>query len=121
MGQNSLLTAPRTSHLPPVWRGRCYAEWMRDATIFLAKQYGTRQFAVAMGVELRVLRQSVGLTQAQLADPLTAAYVSAIEGGKVFPSVPALAMLLDRLDVSFAQYFVGVNNRLHPRYTTNRD
>ena len=74
-----------------------------------------------MGVELRALRQRAGLTQAQLAAPLTAAYVSSLELGRVFPSVPALAMLLDRLDVSLAQYFVAVNKRLHPRYTAKRD
>lgn len=74
-----------------------------------------------MGVELRALHHRAGLTQAQLADPMTAAYVSSIEGGRVFPSVPALAMLLDRLGVSFAHYFVGVNSRLHPRYNSSDD
>lgn len=94
---------------------------MRNATIFLARRYGTHEFAAAMGIELRALRRRAGLTQAQLAEPLTAAYVSSIELGRVFPSVPALAMLLDRLDVSLAQYFVAVNNRLHPRYTSTGD
>ncbi len=94
---------------------------MRDATIFLEHRYGRSEFALAMGVELRSLRQSAGLTQAQLAEPLTGAYVSSIEGGHVFPSVPALAMLLDRLDVSLAQYFVAVNSRLRPRYTCSGD
>lgn len=74
-----------------------------------------------MGIELRALRRNAGLTQAELAEPMTAAYVSSIELGRVFPSVPALAMLLARLDVSLAQYFVGVNSRLHPRYTSERD
>lgn len=94
---------------------------MRSATIFLARRYGSREFALAMGLELRSLRQRAGLTQAQLAEPMTGAYVSSIEGGHVFPSVPALAMLLDRLDVSLAQYFVGVNSRLHSRYTPSGD
>lgn len=94
---------------------------MRDATIFLSQRYGGREFALAMGGELRSLRQRAGLTQAQLAEPLTGAYVSSIEGGHAFPSVPALAMLLDRLDVSLAQYFVAVNSRLHPRYTSSGD
>lgn len=74
-----------------------------------------------MGIELRALRRRAGLTQAQLAEPKTAAYVSSIEVGRVFPSVPALAMLLDRLDVSLAQYFVAVNSRLHPRNTSSGD
>lgn len=94
---------------------------MRNATIFLATRYGTQRFAVAMGTELRALRRAAGLTQAQLAAPLTAAYVSSIEVGRVFPSVPALAMLLDRLGVSLAQYFAAVNSRLNPRYTPERD
>lgn len=89
--------------------------------MFLAGRYGTRRFAAAMGVELRCLRRGAGLTQAQLAAPLTAAYVSSIEAGRVFPSVPALAMLLDRLDVSLAQYFVAVNIRLNARYTCEHE
>lgn len=85
---------------------------MRSATIFLASRYGTGEFAMAIGTELRTLRRLAGLTQGQLAAPLSAAYVSSIEAGRVFPSIPALAMLLDRLDISLAQYFAGVNSRL---------
>lgn len=82
---------------------------MRDATIFLARHHGTPDFARALGSELRRLRRQRRLTQRELAAPLTGAYVSAIEAGRVFPSLPALVLLLDRLDVDLATYFATVD------------
>lgn len=86
---------------------------MRVATIFLAARYGKRQsFAVALGAELRARRLGRGLTQRQLAAPLTGAYVSAVERGRSLPSLPALAMMLDRLGEPIGAYFDDVERRL---------
>lgn len=95
---------------------------MRSATIFLAQRYGGGgAFADAVGAELRELRLRRHLTQKEVAAPLTSAYVSAVEHGRVFPSLPALAMMCDRLGVELAEYFAGVNSRLRRVYTDKRD
>lgn len=80
-----------------------------NATISLARRHATPALAQAVGDELRRLRRLRRLTQRELAAPLTGAYVSAIEAGRVFPSLPALALLLDRLDVDLATYFTAVD------------
>lgn len=63
----------------------------------------------AIGRELRESRRQRSLTQRQLASPLTGAYVSSIEAGRVFPSVPALAHLLGRLGVDLGVFFSRVD------------
>lgn len=85
---------------------------MRNATIFLVHRYGTARFAKSIGAELRARRLSAGISQRELAAPLTGAYISAVEAGRVFPSIPALAMVLDRLSVPLDVYFQAVNSRL---------
>jgi transcriptional regulator with XRE-family HTH domain len=63
-----------------------------------------------------------GLTQASLGAPLTRAFVSAVESGKTVPSIAALALLADRLDVPLDAFFLAVKldmtvvyNRHHER------
>ncbi len=72
--------------------------------------------SLAIGHELRTQRLARGLTQADLGDPLTRAYVSAVEHGHALPSIPALAMLTDRLGIALDDFFTGVNSRMTPRY-----
>ncbi len=57
-------------------------------------------------------RLGARLTQRQLAVPLTAAYASSVETGRVMPSLPALLLMLERLELSAAIYFEAVNCRL---------
>lgn len=90
----------------------CYACAVRDATISLVPNYRQRALALALGREIRRRRLERKLTQRELAHPLTGAYVSAIETGRVFPSLPALALLLGRLDVDFPTYFGAVHAQL---------
>lgn len=86
---------------------------MRAATILLASRYGGRSpLAIAVGTELLSLRVARGLTQRELAEPLTGAYVSSVEHGRAVPSLPALLLMLDRLDVPASVFFEGVNARL---------
>lgn len=86
---------------------------MREATIIVAARFGGGSpYARAIGAELRARRLSARLTQRQLARPLTGAYVSSVETGRIVPSLPALLLMLDRLELSAAIYFEAVNCRL---------
>ena len=63
---------------------------------------------MAIGRELRRQRRARGLTQASLGSPLTRGFISAVERGRTVPSIPALALLADRLDVPLDVFFSGV-------------
>jgi transcriptional regulator with XRE-family HTH domain len=81
----------------------------------LAHTYGARSaYCAALGAELRARRLAGRLSQRALGSPLSAAYVSSVEIGRVIPSLPALLMMLDRLGVSAPIYFEAVNCRLRP-------
>jgi transcriptional regulator with XRE-family HTH domain len=76
----------------------------------------------ALGEELRSRRTEVGLTQAGLGSPLSRAFVSAVERGRAMPSLPALAHMLARVDVSLAEFFERVDARMvDPDLTTGYD
>lgn len=84
---------------------------MRESSI--AKHYGwgsESSFARGIGAELRRRRQAKGWTQAQLGDPLTKGFVSAVELGHVVPSLPALALMANRLGVTLAELFESVKS-----------
>src|SRR6266481_6054120 len=56
--------------------------------------------AARVGVNIREVRTRLGQTQAQLAAPeFSISYISAIERGKIRPSLKALSILARRLDV----------------------
>jgi transcriptional regulator with XRE-family HTH domain len=73
--------------------------------------------SLAIGQELRRQRKAKGLTQASLGAPLTRAFVSAVERGLTLPSIPALALLADRLEVPLETFFSGVNKQMTVVYT----
>jgi len=56
----------------------------------------------------------VACLSANWGNPLSGAYVSSVETGRVIPSLPALLMMLNRLGVSAPVYFEAVNCRLRP-------
>ncbi|MFI5254874.1 MAG: helix-turn-helix domain-containing protein [Candidatus Limnocylindrales bacterium] len=56
-------------------------------------------FACALGQEVRALRLARGLSQAEVGAPLTRAFVSSVEAGRVLPSLPALLLISARLGV----------------------
>src|SRR5437660_11869927 len=59
-----------------------------------------RAVAARVGSNIREVRTKLGLTQAQLAAPeFSISYISAIERGKIRPSLKALSILARRLDV----------------------
>src|ERR1700736_5864697 len=56
--------------------------------------------AVSVGSNIRAVRTTLSLTQSQLATPeFSISYISAIERGKIRPSLKALSILAKRLDV----------------------
>ena len=56
--------------------------------------------AARVGTNIREVRTKLGMTQAQLAAPeFSISYISAIERGKICPSLKALSILARRLDV----------------------
>ncbi len=56
--------------------------------------------AARVGTNIREVRSKLGLTQSQLASPeFSISYISAIERGKIRPSLKALSILARRLDV----------------------
>ncbi len=60
--------------------------------------------AKALGQRIKVLRMTKGLTQSDLAgEDYSKAYISAIEQGKVRPSLSALQCIASRLQVELAQ------------------
>lgn len=67
--------------------------------------------AVAIGQVLREARRRQGLTQQQLADPFSTAFVCSVELGNTMPSLPSLAILLERLGISMAEFFIEVERR----------
>jgi tetratricopeptide (TPR) repeat protein len=59
--------------------------------------------AARVGTNIREVRTKLGMTQAQLAAPeFSISYISAIERGKIRPSLKALAVLAHRLGVPLA-------------------
>ena len=70
-----------------------------------------------LGGRVRELRRAAGLTQADVAAPFSAAYISAIEHGIVVPSLPALVVLASRLGVEPAELLAGVNFLVPAAYT----
>jgi transcriptional regulator with XRE-family HTH domain len=49
---------------------------------------------------------------------LTRAFISAVERGKTVPSIPALALLVDRLDVPLDAFFSAVKRDMTVVYTS---
>jgi transcriptional regulator with XRE-family HTH domain len=77
--------------------------------------------SVAIGRELRRQRRAKGMTQAALGAPLTRAFVSAVERGRTVPSLPALALLADRLGVALEDFFFGVKVQMTVVYNPGHE
>lgn len=88
---------------------------MRMSTI--SKQSTHERLAAAIGRELRRRRLAARLSQAAVAAPMTRAYVCAVEHGRTIPSIPALGLLLGRLDCGFDEFFRAVQQDMTVVYT----
>ena len=71
-----------------------------------------------MGAELRRRRDEAGITQSELGGTLSRAFISSVERGRILPSLAALLLLADRLDLSLDSFFAGVNNHMTTAYTS---
>jgi len=67
-----------------------------------------RTWRESLGRELRRRRLARRLTQAELGHPLTKAFVSSVERGRTVPSLPALRLMVSRLDTTLAGFFAAV-------------
>src|SRR3990170_5519187 len=56
-------------------------------------------FALALGATIRCRRLSADLSQEELGHPLTKGFVSQVERGRALPSIGALLLFADRLEV----------------------
>jgi transcriptional regulator with XRE-family HTH domain len=65
----------------------------------------------ALGQQLRTLRRARAMTQRELGAPLTRGYVSSVEAGRTVPSLPALQLMVDRLDIPLSTFFEAVEER----------
>jgi transcriptional regulator with XRE-family HTH domain len=91
---------------------------VRTSSISKHRRAGTgTPLAVAIGREILRRRKDRGLTQASLGEPLTRAFVSAVERGHTVPSIAALALLTDRLGARLDEFFAGVNDQMTKVYT----
>ncbi len=85
---------------------------MRSSTIAKQRAAGAgTPFAVALGEAIRTRRRELGLSQEELARPLTKAFVSLLERGRLSPSLGSLVLIADRLGVTPSDLLEEVNER----------
>jgi len=74
-------------------------------------------FSRQLGAAIRERRRELGLTQTQLGKPLTKGFVSEVERGRSLPSLAALVLMADRLEVPVSYLLGEVKGGLSPVYT----
>jgi transcriptional regulator with XRE-family HTH domain len=86
---------------------------MRLSTISKSSIAGDgSSLAGALGETIRERRLSLGLSQAQVGDPLSRAFVSLVENGRVAPSLGSLALISARLGLEPWELLRLVNQRM---------
>lgn len=89
---------------------------MRTSTIAKHRIGGADStFARALGHEIRQRREALGLTQGSAAGPLTRAFVSSVESGRLTPSLPSLLIIARQLNASAATILKAVELQLEAR------
>jgi transcriptional regulator with XRE-family HTH domain len=86
---------------------------MRLSTI--AKQQiagGGSAFSRELGREIKRRRIALGLSQSTVGRPLSRAFVSSVESGRLTPSLPSLLMIARRLNSSGADILASVETQL---------
>jgi transcriptional regulator with XRE-family HTH domain len=73
-----------------------------------------------LGREIRRRRLALGLSQSDLGLPFTKGFVSAVENGQCVPSLSALLLLAERLQMTAGKLLEEVNPALAPLYTSSR-
>src|SRR4051812_43893069 len=77
--------------------------------------------SIAIGRELRRRREARDMSQSSVGAPLTRGFVSAVERGRTVPSIAALALLVDRLDVPLDDFFRGVKDEMTVMYNPGHE
>ena len=72
--------------------------------------------AIAIGAEVRRRRIAAGLTQTAAGWPLTRAFVSAVERGRVVPSLPSLMLISRHLGTDVATVLEVVKEHVTALY-----
>ena len=70
-----------------------------------------------VGRRVRARRTALGMTQEDLARPLSKAFVSAVENGLALPSLKSLWLFAARLGTRVGDLVDGVNGVVTPGYT----
>jgi hypothetical protein len=61
------------------------------------------------------------MSQASLGRPLTRSFVCSVERGHTVPSLASLALLVERMGISLAEFFEGVNEQMTGVYTRGHE
>ncbi len=72
-------------------------------------------FALALGREIRARRLALGLSQATAAQPLSRAFLSSVESGRMTPSLSSLLIIARQLNASAATILASVEFQLEAR------
>ena len=113
-GPSGLKTVTALARRPPQW----YGSGMRKSSIAKQLHAGAGSCAaLEVGRRVRERRRAIGMTQSELADPLSRGFVSAVENGQALPSLGALWLFAARLGTGVGNLVDGVNGVGTPRYT----
>lgn len=103
-------------------RSRCYCSLMGKSSIAKHLHAGAGSIAAReLGRRVRERRLAIGMTQSELAAPLTRGFVSAVEQGHALPSLGALWLFATRLRIRVGDLVDGVNGVGTPKYTVSHD
>ena len=73
---------------------------MRPSTISKSTVAGRgTRFARTLGSTIRQRRETLGLTQQEIGEPLSKSFISLVENGQVSPSLASLVLISARLEV----------------------
>jgi transcriptional regulator with XRE-family HTH domain len=89
---------------------------MRSSTISKYALTGEGSaFARALGATIRERRVGLGLSQADVGAPLSRAFISLVESGRVRPSLGSLVLIAEHLGLSSWELLQLVNRRMTMR------
>jgi transcriptional regulator with XRE-family HTH domain len=83
------------------------------STIAKHRQAGSGStFSRALGQEIRRRRIALGLSQSSVGEPLSRAFMSSVESGRLTPSLSSLLMIARRLNSTGADILAAVEPQL---------
>ena len=117
-GPPGLKTLAALAMQPPKW----YGSSMGKSSIAKQLRAGAGSTAAQeLGRRVRERRLAIGMTQSELAAPLSRAFVSAVEHGHALPSLGALWLFATRLGIGVGNLVDGVNGVGTLQYTAVHD